>query len=120
MGCICGYLRIIVGGIQCQMGMTGIIMGAVAVALERNATFHFDGRSVGALLYLTIFGSALTFTLYFWLLSHLPAKRMALIAYIIPLVAVIIGLARGEPLTLQTLTGSALVIGGVSVAIHFG
>lgn len=102
------------------MGMTGIIMGAVAVATERDATFHFDGRSVGALLYLTVIGSGVTFTLYYWLLSHLPAKRLALIAYIIPLVALVIGLTRGEPLTAQSLVGSALVIGGVSLAIHFG
>jgi len=32
--------------------------------------------------------------------------------------AVLIGTLRGEPLTLKTLLGSALVIGGVALAVH--
>jgi drug/metabolite transporter (DMT)-like permease len=70
------------------------------------------------LLYLAIGGSALTFSLYYWLLSHLPAKRLALIAFLIPLEAVLIGALRGEPLTLKTLAGSFLVIGGVFLAVY--
>jgi drug/metabolite transporter (DMT)-like permease len=102
------------------MGMTGLLMGAVAAATERDHEVVFDVTSVGALLYLAVFGSALTFTLYYWMLAHQPAKRMALVTYIIPIVAVLIGVFRGEPLTPQILGGSALVIGGVSLAIHFG
>ena len=61
-------------------------------------------------------GSAVTFTLYFWLLSHLPARRLALIAYVIPVIAVGIGVLRGEPLTPRMLLGAAGVVAGVALA----
>jgi len=100
------------------MAMTAGIMGIVALGFERGRPVIWDGVSVSALLYLAIGGSAVTFSLYYWLLSHLPAKRLALIAFIIPLEAVLIGALRGEPLTLKILAGSALVIGGVFLAVH--
>jgi len=100
------------------MGLTAVLMGMLAVAFESNREITFDRVSVGALLYLAIAGSAVTFSLYYWLLSYLPAKRLALIAYIIPVVAVLIGVLRDEPLTLRSLAGSALVLAGVALAIH--
>jgi drug/metabolite transporter (DMT)-like permease len=100
------------------MTFTGMVMGALAVAYEGDRTFRPDVVSVSALLYLAIAGSAVTFTLYYWLLSYLPAKRLALIAYIIPVIAMLIGTLRGEPLTARTLGGSALVLAGVALAIH--
>jgi drug/metabolite transporter (DMT)-like permease len=102
------------------MAMTAGIMGAVALGTERDIPFTWKRVSVGALLYLAIMGSAVTFTLYYWLLGHFPAKRMALIAYIIPVVAVAIGLARGEPLTVRILAGAALVLAGVGLAVNAG
>jgi len=71
-------------------------------------------------LYLAIVGSAVTFTLYYWLLSQLPAKRLALIAYIIPVEAVLIGTAVGETLTARVIAGSLLVVVGVALAVHRG
>jgi drug/metabolite transporter (DMT)-like permease len=90
--------------------------GALAFRFEREIEITWDRTSVLALLYLSIFGSALTFSLYFWLLSHLPASRLALIAYVIPVVAVGIGVLRGEPFTTQILVGSAVVVLGVALA----
>ncbi len=94
-------------------GATAIL----ALVLERDAVITWDRTSVLALLYLSVVGSALTFSLYFWLLSHLPAKRLALIAYVIPIVAVGIGVLRGEPFTLHLLAGSAVVVFGVALAV---
>jgi drug/metabolite transporter (DMT)-like permease len=91
-------------------------MTVPAVGLERTMTITWDAVSVAALLYLAIVGSAVTFSLYFWLLSQLPAKRLALIAYVIPVIAVGIGVLRGEPLTLRVLAGAACVVAGVALA----
>jgi len=93
-------------------GATAIL----ALILERDAGITWNRASILALLYLSVVGSALTFSLYFWLLSQLPAKRLALIAYVIPIIAVGIGVLRGEPFTPLMLTGSALVIFGVALA----
>jgi drug/metabolite transporter (DMT)-like permease len=103
------------------MGLTAVIMGAVSLAIERDRHFSFDRTSVAALLYLAIFGSAVTFTLYYWLLSHISATRVSLIAYLVPLVAVGVGAGlMDEPLTLRTLTGTILVIGGVALTVRSG
>ena len=92
----------------------GAGMGAVAFLVERHRPVVFDARSVGALLYLAILGSAVAFTVYYWLLARASATRVALMSYLIPIVAVAVGaLAFQEPLRLRLLAGSALVLAGV-------
>jgi drug/metabolite transporter (DMT)-like permease len=100
------------------MILAGVALGGVALAAESDRTVALDPVSVTALLYLAIFGSAVTFSVYYWLLARLPVKRLALIAYVIPIVAVILGTLSGEPLTWRILLGAALVIGGVAIAVQ--
>jgi drug/metabolite transporter (DMT)-like permease len=92
----------------------GLAIGVVALAFEGGRPIVFDARSVGALLYLSIFGSAVAFTVYYWLLARVSATRVALSSYLIPVVAVVVGaLAFDEPLRPRLLGGSALVLLGV-------
>jgi drug/metabolite transporter (DMT)-like permease len=69
-------------------------------------------------LYLAVFGSAVAFTLYFWLLRTMTATRLALVAYVTPVVAVAVGIALfDEPFSARTLAGSAMVILGVALVV---
>ncbi len=103
------------------MGLTAGVMGALSLAVEPAHTIPLNAATTGALLYLGLFGSALTFTLYFWMLSHMPATRLSLMTYIIPVVAVLVGtLVLHEPFTSRLLAGSVLVLVGVAVALRFG
>ena len=96
------------------MLIAGVVMGAVALLVERHLPLVFDARSVGALLYLALLGSAVTFTIYYWLLARVKATQVALMSYLIPVVAVAIGaLLFDEPLRPRLLAGSALVLAGV-------
>jgi drug/metabolite transporter (DMT)-like permease len=71
---------------------------------------------VGALVYLAVLGSAVTFTVYYWLLARVTATRLALTSYLIPIVAVAVGaLLFGEPLRPRLLAGSALILAGVAI-----
>jgi len=98
------------------MLLTAVVMGAAALARERGATLVFDARSVGALLYLAVLGSAVTFSVYYWMLSHVPATRLALVAYTIPVVAVAVGaLVFAEPVRPRVVAGGALVLLGVAI-----
>ena len=100
------------------MAMTAVIMGTLALFLERDRQVVFDAVSVGALLYLSVLGSAVTFSLYFWLLSSLKATRLSLITYGVPIVAVIVGIiALDEPFTPRILAGAATVLIGVALAV---
>ena len=102
------------------MMIAAAVMGMLALAFERGRPIVMDFPTMGSLLYLAILGSAVTFSLFYWLLLHLPANRTALIAYVTPVVAVSIGILRGEPLTTRILIGSAVVITGVALASHVG
>ena len=98
------------------MLLTGCVVGALALAFERHAPVVFDLRSVGSLLYLAIFGSAVTFTIYYWMLARARATQVALIAYTIPIVAVAVGaLLFQEPIRPRVVFGGALVLLGVAV-----
>jgi drug/metabolite transporter (DMT)-like permease len=96
------------------MLIAGAVMGAVALLVERHRPLVFDARSLGALLYLALLGSAVTFTIYYWLLARVRATQVALMSYLIPIVAVAVGaLLFDEPLRPRLLAGSALVLAGV-------
>lgn len=103
------------------MLLCGVIMGPIAWLSEADRGVTFDRTSVLALLYLSVIGSAVPFTIYFWLLKRLPATQLSLINYAVPVVAVIVGaVLLDEPVTLRVLLGTALVIAGVAVSVRTG
>jgi drug/metabolite transporter (DMT)-like permease len=98
------------------MLLTAAVVGTLALALEREAALVFDLRSVGSLLYLAVFGSAVTFTIYYWMLARARATQVALIAYTIPIVAVAVGaLLFQEPIRPRVVLGGLLVLMGVAI-----
>jgi drug/metabolite transporter (DMT)-like permease len=99
------------------MAVGALLLGATARLTERTAPIRFDALSVGCILYLAIFGSAVTFSLYFWMLRRHPATKLALIAYGTPVVAVFVGAVfLHEPLTPRVLAGTGGVLVGVALA----
>jgi len=71
-------------------------------------------RSWLALGYLIVFGSVVAFTAYNWLLEHYSPTLVATHTYVNPIVAVLLGwLFAGEPVTLNVLLSTALVISAV-------
>ncbi len=103
------------------MAATAVIMGAVAWVFEGGSGWRLDGPSVASLLYLACIGSALTFTVYYWLLARVSATRLSLITFAIPVLAVLIGtLLLDEPFGGRAVAGSLLVLVGVAVATRGG
>jgi drug/metabolite transporter (DMT)-like permease len=89
----------------------GILLLISAALGEMHPMPHVSLRAGLALLYLIVFGSLLAFTAFVWLLARMPATRVASHAYVNPIVAVALGyFAAGEPVTLRTLAGTALVL----------
>jgi drug/metabolite transporter (DMT)-like permease len=101
------------------MAITAVLMGALSRLAEAGRPVTFNTPAVLSLLYLALVGSALPFTLYFWLLRRQSATGMSMINYATPVLAVAIGTVfLGEPITLRIVLGSALVLVGVAVAIQ--
>jgi drug/metabolite transporter (DMT)-like permease len=96
------------------------LLWIVALVTEGGRGFHFTGGAIFSLAYLALFGTVVAFGLFFWLLRHLPANRLSVIAYVTPAVALLCGLAvRGEPVGPWTLAGLALILAGVWL-VHRG
>ena len=77
---------------------------------------QFTTRSLGALLYLILFGSLVGFTAFIWLLRNVPPALVSTYAFVNPIVAVYLGWAiLGEEIGLRTLLASAIIV--VAVAI---
>jgi drug/metabolite transporter (DMT)-like permease len=68
----------------------------------------------GAILYLALFGSVLSFIAYLYALKHLPTAQASIYAYINPIVAVLSGfLIYGDPLTIYLAIGGSVILYGV-------
>jgi drug/metabolite transporter (DMT)-like permease len=66
----------------------------------------------GLIVYLTVIGSIVPFLLFFWLLQHVSSTKASLIGYVVPLVALISGIALLDE-KLQT----GIAVGGVLILI---
>lgn len=94
-----------------------VVMPTFALATEPVTLVHFTPRAVMAALYLGIFGSGVTFVLYYKLLSRLPALTMSLIAFVTPVVALILAaFFDREVHTTRSLVGTVMVLSGVLLA----
>jgi drug/metabolite transporter (DMT)-like permease len=79
---------------------------------------HVTLRSWLALLYLIVFGSALGFSAYVYILKHSTATRVATYAFVNPVVALFLGwVLAGEPLSLRTLLASSIILTAVLLVI---
>lgn len=73
-------------------------------------------RSGAAIVYLGIFGSVIGFALYYYVIKHLEASKVALITLITPVLALLLGnLLNGESIGLRLWLGTALILFGLSV-----
>jgi drug/metabolite transporter (DMT)-like permease len=99
------------------MFLSAVILFAVSISTEDYSKVFFDIKTIGSLVYLSIFCTVVTFVIYFWLVKHIEAVILSLSAFITPVIAVFIGvLILGEGFTLTAYIGSSIVLIGVAVA----
>jgi drug/metabolite transporter (DMT)-like permease len=67
--------------------------------------------NIAAIAYLGMIATTIGFSLYYYLLMHLSATRVALISLTTPVMALMLGhLVNHEPLTKQIITGTSLIL----------
>jgi drug/metabolite transporter (DMT)-like permease len=97
-----------------QLFYCGVFLLALTFVFERGYAFHPTLTTFGALFYLAVFCSCISFFLTFWLIRRIGAIRTAYADFIIPGVTLILSyLLLGESLTVTKIVGLALVILGV-------
>ena len=102
------------------MLIAGISMLVIGLMLENITTFSLKLNAAISILYLGFFGSVVTFTSYYWLLKRINIVILALIAFITPIVALILGyFFYNEDLSMRHFIGSLLVLIGL-LSANFG
>ncbi|MBI3669083.1 MAG: EamA family transporter [Acidobacteria bacterium] len=75
-----------------------------------------DWKGWAAVAYMAGFSSVLAYLIYFWLLRHLAASRLASFTYLLPVMATLLGIVvLGEKLTGMLVGGGGLVLLGLAV-----
>lgn len=101
-----------------QMLVGQIPLWVVGIALEGNPfNIKWTWLAVICVVYLAIVGSVLAFWLYYWLLSKIDVSKAMMIAFVTPLVAVVIGSFFGETLEQKTMLGGFFILGSVALIV---
>jgi drug/metabolite transporter (DMT)-like permease len=99
-----------------QVTFAMLIAGTIALFLERPWEARPDLEAVFSMIWLGIVGSGAAYLVNFRLLEAWGATRTTLVAYVIPIVGIVLGyLVLQEQVDARLLLGTALVIGGVGL-----
>jgi putative membrane protein PagO len=99
------------------MIIAGISMLLLGFFLEDLRHTRIDSNAVLSVLYLAFFGSVITFTSFYWLLKRVNIVILSLIAFITPIIALILGyIFYQEELSTNHFIGSSMVLMGVLAA----
>lgn len=97
--------------------LLALVMGDVGRLNLANASW----TSIGAFVYLLLFGSLIGFTAYSFLLKNVRPELAATYGYVNPVVAVLLGWSiAGEALTLKMMIAAAIIVGSVVLITTFG
>jgi drug/metabolite transporter (DMT)-like permease len=100
-----------------EVGFAFLVTLVLAVAFGSPWAARIETEAVFSVVWLGLIGSGLAFLAFFYLLERWGATRTALVAYLLPVVGIILGvLVLREVLSLPMLIGTALIIGGIALA----
>jgi drug/metabolite transporter (DMT)-like permease len=92
------------------------LFGLVWLLTDGSLPAMVQPRSGAAIIYLGIFGSVVGFALYYYVIKHLEASKVALITLVTPVIALLLGnLLNGETISLRLWLGTALILFGLTV-----
>ncbi len=99
-----------------QVTFAAIIVGVLAVVLEQPWEARPDLQAVFSILWLGILGSGIAYLFFFRLVAHWGATRTTLVAYLLPVVGIVLGyVVLAEPVDARLIVGTGLVIAGVAL-----
>jgi drug/metabolite transporter (DMT)-like permease len=102
-----------------QFVVSAAVLFLGSLLLERDRPSDWNRTSVLALLFLAVVGSAIAFSVYYWLLSQLQAYQVSTTNLVIPIVAIAEGaLLLQERVPLLMIAASAVVLIAVAVVLR--
>lgn len=97
-----------------QLGVSGLALGAGAWAAGETWPAVLTMRSLGPLAFQTVVVTFASYLLWFWLLRHYPATRVASFTLLTPVAGLLAGaLLLAEPITLRLVVALVAVAAGI-------
>jgi drug/metabolite transporter (DMT)-like permease len=97
-----------------QFFFGGIWLALASMVFERGQPSTWSTQAIVALVFLSVFASALSFTLYYWLLQRIEAYQLTSLQLVVPVLAVAEGaLFMMEPVPWTMIAGAAVVLGSI-------
>ncbi|NQV43202.1 MAG: EamA family transporter [Candidatus Marinimicrobia bacterium] len=100
---------------------SAMLIGATLLLITGSVTeswsdVELNTLTIAATTYLAIFGSAIGFTIYFWLVNRVTIVKMSYTTFLMPVWASVLGrVLLGEELTSSALLGAIVIISSVSL-----
>ena len=97
----------------------GMLIGALvltgaALLTERGQPVQWTAGALLSIAYLSLVGTVMAFGLYFWVMRYASATRLGLVAYVVPAIALTLGVVLAdEPFGPYTAAGMGLILVGV-------
>jgi drug/metabolite transporter (DMT)-like permease len=100
-----------------QVFLAALVVVPAALVLDRPfTTVHPAPEALVAITWLGIIGSGFAYICYFTILANWGATRTSLVAYLLPVVGILLGSAiLKDPLTANRIAGTLLVIAGIAL-----
>ncbi len=106
----------IVAAATMQMLLGILILLGGAITTESFSEMHWTAMSVGSIIYLAVLGTVIGFLGYYWLMTHISVVSAAMIAFVTPLVASLIGVFFfDESFSTPTAVGGAMILFSVAL-----
>lgn len=107
---------VVATGLQLILGSSVLLWATWAVESHRHAVWTTP--AVAAMAFLTLFGSAAAFVIYYWLLKKLQPYQLSTISLITPVIALAEGWLFGEPVRPMMVVAIVVVLGSVGVVLR--
>lgn len=101
-------------GSTVQFAIAAVFLYLASLIRERGETSDWSAQSLVALIFLALFGSVVTFSVYYWLLHSMLPYQLSTLNLIVPVIAIMEGaLILREPVPPVMLIASLVVLAAV-------
>ncbi len=99
-----------------QVSIAFLVTAALALLTEEPFGLDLRPDALFAVGWLGVFGSGFAYLVFFRLLRSWGSTRTSLVAYVLPVVGIVLGVVvLGETIDARILAGTALIVGGVAL-----
>lgn len=98
-----------------QLVMASVLLAPVAVSTSVGDGFSLSPTRVGAMIALGVLGTGIAYVINYRTIAELGATAASLVTYVVPVVAVVVGIVvLREPFHLRLVVGGLLIIAGIA------